>query len=562
MQRDYIKLSLLALLLFVPFLGAVHLFDWDEINFAECAREMALGGSWLLPTIDFAPFWEKPPFFIWMQALSMKVFGVNEFAARFPNALCGWATLLLIYRIGLRVHDRLFAWLWVLVWIGSILPHFYFRSGIIDPWFNLFIFAGLYGFIEFRWQFFTAQSAGSWLWRHRYLLLGGAALGMAVMTKGPAALLIVFSTLMLYWAKYRFRNKGFFTHLIYFVLASGLASSLWFAIETAVNGPWFVREFVAYQIRLFSTPDSGHGGFPGYHVVILLLGAFPASVFAIANLWGDRQSEDEMLESDTLLSCKRSDLATWMQFLFWVVLILFSLVKTKIVHYSSLAYYPITYLAALTLWRAICWRQFYAYIPWLLLPIAILLGGAVFSLPFIGQNPEWLRPLFIRDPFAAGNLEARVEWHLYQGFPGLLLISGAVLGAWYWQRKKAWFAAQIIYIAGLLFVSLTLVSVVGNIEAYSQRAAIEFYQSKRGEDCYIRTMGFKSYAHLYYADKRNLPAKFKLTETDSLLYGRLDKPAYFVAKVSNLHNLPDIQDARELYQKNGFVFFERQPGRE
>ena len=87
MQRDYIKLSLLALLLFVPFLGAVHLFDWDEINFAECAREMALGGSWLLPTIDFEPFWEKPPFFIWMQALSMKVFGVNEFAARFPNAL-------------------------------------------------------------------------------------------------------------------------------------------------------------------------------------------------------------------------------------------------------------------------------------------------------------------------------------------------------------------------------------------------------------------------------------------------------------------------------------------
>lgn len=65
----------------------------DKINFAEAAREMIVTGHWLRVHIDYAPFWEKPPLFIWLQAIAMSVFGVNEFAARLPNALIGVATL-------------------------------------------------------------------------------------------------------------------------------------------------------------------------------------------------------------------------------------------------------------------------------------------------------------------------------------------------------------------------------------------------------------------------------------------------------------------------------------
>ena len=46
----------MALLLFIPFLGGLHLFDWDEINFAESAREMILTGDYLTVQIDFIPF--------------------------------------------------------------------------------------------------------------------------------------------------------------------------------------------------------------------------------------------------------------------------------------------------------------------------------------------------------------------------------------------------------------------------------------------------------------------------------------------------------------------------
>lgn len=140
---NYLFVAVLSALFFLPFLDNVHLFDWDEINFAECAREMLVTGEYLRPQINFAPFWEKPPLFIWFQAISMHFLGVNEYAARLPNALCGITTLLVIYHLGKRLYDKTFGWLWVLAYIGSILPHLYFKSGIIDPWFNLFIFLSL-----------------------------------------------------------------------------------------------------------------------------------------------------------------------------------------------------------------------------------------------------------------------------------------------------------------------------------------------------------------------------------------------------------------------------------
>jgi len=98
-KRNYlnqIAIVVITSLLFIPFLGSVHLFDWDEINFAESAREMILTGDYLTVKVNFQAFWEKPPMFAWFQVLSMKAFGINEFAARFPNAIAGILTLLII----------------------------------------------------------------------------------------------------------------------------------------------------------------------------------------------------------------------------------------------------------------------------------------------------------------------------------------------------------------------------------------------------------------------------------------------------------------------------------
>src|ERR1700748_1917545 len=93
-------IAALAALLFIPFLGRVHLFDWDEITFADASREMIKMHDYTRVYIDFKPFWEKPPMFFWMQSTAMKAFGVTEFASRFPNAICGIITLIAVFLCG------------------------------------------------------------------------------------------------------------------------------------------------------------------------------------------------------------------------------------------------------------------------------------------------------------------------------------------------------------------------------------------------------------------------------------------------------------------------------
>ncbi|HJY22014.1 MAG TPA: hypothetical protein VJ279_03965, partial [Hanamia sp.] len=86
----YLTIIILSgIVFFIPFLGKAHLFDWDEINFAESAREMIVTGNYHQVQINFQPFWEKPPLFFWLQVGAMEMFGINEFAARFPNAIFG-----------------------------------------------------------------------------------------------------------------------------------------------------------------------------------------------------------------------------------------------------------------------------------------------------------------------------------------------------------------------------------------------------------------------------------------------------------------------------------------
>ncbi|MDW8157979.1 MAG: glycosyltransferase family 39 protein, partial [Bacteroidia bacterium] len=329
-------LFLLALVTFFPFLGKVHLFDWDEVNFAECAREMLVLQDFSRIYIDYKPFWEKPPFFFWLQALSMQLFGVNEFAARFPNAVCGLVTLQYLFWLGKKISGSILGLFWALAYWGSFLPHFYFKTAIIDPFFNLFIIMGLTGLLIFYWK--QRQYEGSEVFKFPgwiYLVAGGIALGLAFLTKGQVALMLVFLCLLVYWTKVRFKAFIAPAALIFYFSISILVFLAWFGLEYAKNGIWFLEEFIKYQYRLFSTEDAGHGGFWGYHFVVILVGCFPSSVWALR----------ELLASTSGSRVDRN-FQQWMVILLGVVLVLFSIVQSKIIHYSSLAYFPVTFLAA------------------------------------------------------------------------------------------------------------------------------------------------------------------------------------------------------------------------
>lgn len=541
-----ILIAIAALVFFVPFLGAVHLFDWDEINFAECAREMIATGDYFSVKVNFQPFWEKPPVFIWMQALSMTLFGVNEFAARFPNAICGVVSLLVLFNIGRKLYDEKFGLIWVLVYAGSFLPHFYFKSGIIDPWFNLFIFSGIYFFILFT----NNNSVKNNVKTTRYLIFSALLIGLGVLTKGPVAFLIFALCFGIYWIIKRFQPIISIKQIIIYAIAFLSIAGLWFLMLLLTGNSLIIKEFFLYQIRLFNTQDAGHGGPFFYHWIVLLIGCFPLSVFALRGF--KKNVFDTPFQKHYKL---------WMLILFWVVLLLFSIVKTKIVHYSSLCYFPLSFLGAYTIYKLmISEMQWKKYTGYLLGCIACLIGILLAVLPFIDkQKEEIIASGLIKDNFAVENFRAAVYWSGYESLFALFLMVGVGVMLFLISRKKVKQGIVGIFIISLFSINLISWIIAPRIEQYSQGAAIEFYQYLQGKDCYVETIGFKSYAHLFYSQKKEQANKNSY-DMNWLLKGEIDKPAYFVCKITSLESIKkEDPDLKEIYRKNGFIFLKREP---
>lgn len=541
-QKDiYIQIiiALVAALLFIPFLGNVHLFDWDEINFAESAREMIVSGDYLNVQINFIPFWEKPPLFIWIQVISMKIFGINEFAARFPNALIGIVTLLVIYNIGKRIYNIKFGIIWVVVYAASILPHFYFKSGIIDPLFNLFIFLGIYYFFLFG----DKQGSKPLL----YVALSAVFIGLGILTKGPVAFLLFFLTGVIYMVISKSYKKFLQIKvvLVYAIIVA-FVGGFWFILQVLSGNLNIIVDFVEYQIHLFSEEGAGHGGFFLYHFVVLFIGVFPASVFTLKSF---RKYKDESSEQK---SFKR-----WMVILFWVVLILFTIVSTKIVHYSSMCYFPLTFLAAYIIFKIVEEKQKFDL--WMKITtgfLAVVLGSVVIALQlFVKYKEEIIAGNLIKDDFAVGNLEATVYWSGFEFLIGVLLIIGVISSIIFLKSAKKQITG--IFLSSLLFTNLSMTFIVPRIEQYSQNAAISFFKEIAKEDCYADTYAYKSYANYYYFSKQ-IPENPNASDKTWLLKGDIDKTVYIVCKNTAAENFEkEYPYFTKIEEKNGFVFFKR-----
>lgn len=533
-----IIILILSLLYFIPFLGQAHLFDWDEINFAEAAREMLVTHNYFNVQIDYKDFWEKPPLFIWMQVFSMKMFGVNEFAARFPNAMAGVVTLLTIFRIGKKYLSTQFAWFWTMCYAGTTLTLLYFKSGIMDPWFNLFIFLAIYQF-----SIIVDRGKEKNIWR---AVLAGLFLGLAVMVKGPVAILIAVLCFFVYIIVHRFDVPVKFTELLAIAFTTGITCFMWFGVQLMTDGVWFLREFIIYQIRLFTTQDAGHGGPFFYHWFVLLIGCFPASILMIKSFFIRSVATEH-----------QRVLLHWMQILFWVVLILFSIVKTKIVHYSSLCYFPLTFLAAYALYYLVHgktrWNKSIHYAVYV---IGLLFSFVLMIFPFLLKHKNvWV--LYVKDAFAVGNLEANVNWTIWDSTGGFILFAGLMV--YFFMNQQHHYRKAIIglFVSMMLMVFFTSVLLVPKIELISQAAAIRFYESKVNEDAYVQPMFFKSYAHLFYTKKKQ-PTNPLSYDHEWLKTGEIDKPVYIIVKNTKKFEFEKYADIKLLYEENGFAFFKRE----
>lgn len=561
-------ITCIAALIFIPFIGNCPLFDWDEVNFAECAREMVSSGNYSLVQLNYRPFWEKPPFFIWLQAGSMNLFGVNEFSARFPNALCSIFSLVAIFWIGKKFHSQKFGLVWAFLYASTLLPHLYFKSGLIDPWFNLFIFLALYNCIIFINNPNGKREIGN-------ALLGGLFLGMAVLTKGPAALAIVALTILGFigWTR-QFKLLISFPFIV-FTITTLLVSGSWFIVEYLRGNEKIISEFIAYQVRLLETGDSGHDGPFIYHFVVLLVGCFPASLIFIASY----------LKYKTLTPYQQLFRKVFIC-LFWVVLLLFSFAQTKIIHYSSLCYFPLTFIASIGIvnyFGQLKFKLITKIIYWL---IAIVFTVAFTAIGFINLFKEKiLSSGMIKDEFAAQNLQADVHWTGFEFLIGLvfLLASALIFIALHRQKIKLFYYGLGL---NLFFIYMAIAVIIPKVEQYSQDAAIEFYKVCSKQKCYVETHGFKSYAYLFYSNRKKEDyinpdqikyinnqldvmeleghSRIKSYATANLLWmenGKIDRPAYIVIKTKDEAELLKKPDMMKLYAKNGFSFFVRMPAK-
>jgi hypothetical protein len=532
-------IAAIAALLFIPFLGGEHLFDWDEINFAESAREMIVSGDYLTVQINFQPFWEKPPLFIWMQVLSMKLFGINEFAARFPNAICGIVTLLVLFNIGRKIRNNLFGLLWVLAYAGSVLPFFYFKSGIIDPWFNLFIFLGVYFLMLYA---FPENKQ-----KLRNIILAATFAGLAILTKGPVGFLLIALTggVFLLWEKFKVKVRVMDVVTYFVVLA--LVGGSWFIVQIFTGNYDMVVDFIVYQVRLFQTQDAGHGGFFGYHFVVLFFGVFPSSILAL------KAFKKEITEETFYPIMKK-----WMVILFWVVLILFSIVKTKIVHYSSLAYFPLTFLAAGFVYsmyqNRAKWQKWMSVV---IIVLSVFIALPAMLLQFVDQfKHKIIESNLINDAFAIENLKAEANWSGFEFLPGLLFLVAIVIIFTRIKRTEPLKRALLLWGTTLVFTLSVILVLVPRIEKYSQNALIEFFKSKAGQDVYLKNTHFKSYATYFYGETQP-PSNPNFYNENWLLTGDIDKDVYFVTKIHRAPLMEKYEDIQETGRKNGFVFYVR-----
>ncbi len=278
--------------------------------------------------------------------------------------------------------------------------------------------------------------------------------------------------------------------------------------------------------------------------MVLLIGCFPASVFALQELLKPTRTND----------AHENDHRRWMVILFWVVLILFSIVKTKIVHYSSLCYFPLTYLATLQLERVWKKQEGFGWSRFLLGGLGTVIALVVIAVPFAGMNIDAIRPLFAQDPFALANLDAEVTWTGLEAIAGLVLLAGLLAGHALHGRKRYRAAVLSVFAGGALFVTTALFFFINNIEGYSQRAAVEFFADKADEQCWLLTKGYKSYVPEFYGRVQE-PQPNEAT----LWRGPIDRPVYLACKVTHTEEVAALRTFTELYRKNGFVFWTRNP---
>jgi len=154
--------------------------DTTEPRYAEIARLMMTTNDWVTPWFEPGmPFGGKPPLSFWAQAISFKLFGVNEFAGRLPALLSFIATAWMLWRLAVSVVNTQVAAASLVVYSGMVLTFLAAGTVMTDPYLTL-------GTTWAMVAFYLAPKENVWYWRYGFFI----GLGIGLLAKGPLALVI------------------------------------------------------------------------------------------------------------------------------------------------------------------------------------------------------------------------------------------------------------------------------------------------------------------------------------------------------------------------------------
>lgn len=319
----FAEIALIGLCLFLFFfrLGSVPLFDLDEALYVTCARNMAVSGDWITPTLNTrpmlrpgdtsAPFFEKPILVYWCAAASMKLLGVSEFAARLPAAIASLLAVVSIYYAGRRWFGRRAGLIAAAVYATAPMTIADARQMTTDALLVLALTIGLMSFWE------SGASSGNLppspvKSKLRFPLLFWLMCALAVLVKGAVGLLlpamVIVVNVVFERLRFRFRwagrAPGEFAFGARWNRFSGVRTVLkklgpapGILLLLLITAPWhiailrgvkrdaegrsFYQEYIMRQhIGRFRGGDTVHNAPLPTYFVYFLFGFFPWSCFA------------------------------------------------------------------------------------------------------------------------------------------------------------------------------------------------------------------------------------------------------------------------------------------
>src|SRR5712672_2136658 len=278
-------------------LGVIGFVGPDEPRYAWIARDMAETGDWVTPRLYGKPWFEKPPLYYWGAAICFKLFGVSEAAARLPSAICALLATLAMAWLAWRVYGaETGRWLLLLLPTTVGMIGFSHAAATDMPFSAMLTIAMIYaavvlGLVPNESCGQGAQHAAP-LWdenntpRRQWLalILFGFFLGLAVLAKGPAAIILCGGAVF-FWALFTKRWRDTLRLLHPAAIAAFCLTALPWYILCAHRNPDFFRIFIIeHNFKRYLTPAFQHIQPFWFYGPIIFLSIFPWSFLAVLGL--------------------------------------------------------------------------------------------------------------------------------------------------------------------------------------------------------------------------------------------------------------------------------------